>query len=107
MKYTDTKNAIEKKNPHGIKSLQMVNKESSEVLHLTLEPGQELKPHSTPVDVLFFILEGSPTIRIGDEYMDLKAETIVESPKNITHCIYNKSNTIARVIVIKTPNPHY
>lgn len=105
MKVTTIKNAPLKPNPHKLEAKLMVDIESAEVIHLTLNPGEKLIPHKTPVDVLFFILEGSPKVRIGDEYLIVEKETIIESPKNITHCFYNESDKIARILVIKTPKP--
>jgi len=63
------------------------------------------QPHFTPVDVFFFVLEGTPTTRIGDEIKEVAENMLVESPKNIVHCLYNKSDKAARILVVKTPKP--
>jgi quercetin dioxygenase-like cupin family protein len=36
----------------------MYNKESAQAMLMSLKPGESLKPHKTPVDVFFFIVEG-------------------------------------------------
>ena len=74
-------------------------------MHLSLKPGEKLKPHQTPVDVVFYVLEGQATILVGDEKMDFHSDTLIESPRMITHCIYNNSDKDLRVLVIKTPKP--
>ena len=74
-------------------------------VHITLEPGENLKPHRTPVDVFFYILEGGPTVEIDGERQKVKADHLVESPANIRHCIYNETAHRARILVVKAPKP--
>jgi hypothetical protein len=35
----------------------------------------------------------------------VKANMLVESPKDIVHCLYNHSDKAARILVVKTPKP--
>ena len=71
----------------------------------SLEAGESLKPHITPVDVFFFVLEGSPEILIGQESQIVEANSLIESPKDIPHCILNNSDNLVRVLVVKAPKP--
>jgi quercetin dioxygenase-like cupin family protein len=93
------------KNPHGIQSRKLLDRDYAEIMHLLLMPGEELKPHITPVDVTFYVLEGSPTVLIGEEKEQVSEEDLIESPKDIVHCLYNHSEKPVRVLVIKTPKP--
>ena len=68
---------------------------------MALNPGESLKSHVTPVDVVFYILEGEPTIEIGDEREKVSVDSIIESPADIPHCVYNESDTLARFLVVK------
>lgn len=90
-------------NPHGVDVRQMYNHNNAQAMHMTLLPGQSLKSHITPVDVFFYILEGTPTIQVGDEIITVEKDSLVESPKDIVHCISNKSNSVARILVVKAP----
>lgn len=90
-------------NPHGVDVRQMYNHDNAQAMHMTLNPGQSLKPHITPVDVFFYVLEGTPDIQVGDEKITVEKDSSVESPKDIVHCISNKSNSIARILVVKAP----
>ena len=90
-------------NPHGVDVRQMYNHDNAQAMHMTLNPGQSLKPHITPVDVFFYVLEGTPTIQVGDEIITVEKDSLVESPKDIVHCISNKSNSVARILVVKAP----
>lgn len=93
------------KNPHGVQSTKLYDRDPALIMHLLLKAGESLKPHITPTDVAFYILEGKPTIMVDDEKIQVKKDDIVESPKNIVHCIYNETESEVRVLVMKLPKP--
>jgi quercetin dioxygenase-like cupin family protein len=94
-----------KDNPHGVDVCQLYNDASAQIMHMTLQPGQSLKPHKTPVDVTFYVLEGQPTIHIGDEEQAFGPDTLIESPAFIVHHISNDTDKTARILVTKAPRP--
>jgi len=61
--------------------------------------------HATPVDVFFYILEGNGIVEIGDEKQHVTKDMLVDSPKNIPHCLYNDGDEDFRILVVKTPRP--
>ncbi len=91
--------------PHGIKVCKLYDTEEAQAVHITLEPGEALKKHITPVDVFFYVLEGTGIVEIGDERKAVSRDTLIESPKGIPHCWYNESETVFRVLVVKAPRP--
>lgn len=91
--------------PHKRDVRKIYDNDSAQAMHITLQPGEALKPHITPVDVFFYILEGSPEVLVGEEKVQVQADCLVESPKNIIHCLCNNSNAIARILVVKAPKP--
>lgn len=91
--------------PHKLDIRKLYDKNSAQVMHITLQPGEALKPHITPVDVFFYILEGSPEVLVGEEKIQVQADCLVDSPKGIIHCLYNNTNAIARILVVKAPKP--
>ncbi len=91
--------------PHKVDVKKMYDKDTAQANHITLQPGEALKPHITPVDVFFFILEGTPHVLVGDEKLEVEANSLVESPKDIIHCLYNESDSVARILVVKAPKP--
>ena len=105
MKITKFQEQAIKETPHKIDVREMYNKESAQIMFMTLKPGESLKPHKTPVDVAFFVLEGFPTIHIGEENQVCEANSLVESPADIVHFISNNSENIAKILVIKAPRP--
>lgn len=94
-----------RENPHGVDVRQLYNKKSAQIMHITLKPGESLKPHKTPVDVAFYILEGTPTVHIGGEAVIAGVDTLAESPADIVHFLSNESAAPARIMVIKAPGP--
>lgn len=91
--------------PHKTDVRRLYDHENAQVMHITLQPGQSLKPHITPVDVFFYILEGTVDVRVGDETIPVKADSLVESPKDIIHSLANTSDSQARIMVVKAPRP--
>lgn len=67
--------------PHKVDVRKLYDHESAQVNHITLQPGESLKPHITWVDVFFYILEGTPDVMIGDETVTVEKDNLVESPK--------------------------
>lgn len=105
MKITVVKETQIVETPHKIDVRKLYDNDSAQAMHITLQPGEALKPHITPVDVFFYILEGTPDVLVGDDKIQVEADSLVESPKNIVHCLYNNSTSVARILVVKAPKP--
>jgi len=91
--------------PHKVDVRKLYDKDSAQAMHITLQPGEALKPHITPVDVFFYVLEGTPEILVGKEKIEVQTDSLVESPKGIVHCLYNNLINVARILVVKAPKP--
>jgi len=105
MKITKVKETPVNENPHKVDARKIYDKDSAQAVHILLHPGESLKPHVTPVDVFFFVVEGTPGILVGEEKQLVAPDCLIESPKGIVHCIYNNSINIVRVLVVKAPRP--
>jgi mannose-6-phosphate isomerase-like protein (cupin superfamily) len=105
MKVIEVKDVQSKPNPHGVDARGISDTESAQVVHITLQPGESLKKHITPVDVVFYVLEGRGVVEIGDERRDVGPDTLVESPAKIPHRWMNESTGPVRILVVKTPRP--
>lgn len=105
MKAIEIRQAPISETPHNVDIRKIYDTDSAQAVHITLQAGESLKPHITPVDVFFYILEGTPNVRIGEETITIGKDTIVESPKNIVHCLSNNSKQQARILVVKAPRP--
>ena len=93
-------------NAHGVDARNIYDTENAMIVHITLQPGEGLKRHITPVDVAFYVLEGKGTVEIGEEKQEVSKDTLIESPKNIMHCWYNTSGADLRFMVVKAPKPN-
>jgi len=92
-------------NPHGVEARKLYDTEHAQAMHITLEPGQSLKRHITPVDVFFYVLEGTGVVEIGQESRQVGPDTLIESPARNPHCWHNRGDGPLRVLVVKTPRP--
>jgi mannose-6-phosphate isomerase-like protein (cupin superfamily) len=91
--------------PHKVDVRKLYDHDNAQTMHITLQPGEALKPHITPVDVFFYILEGTTEVRVGDETIAVEKDCLVESPKGIVHCLSNSSSRVTRILVVKAPKP--
>ena len=91
--------------PHGVDVRKMFDGEYAQVMEIKLMPGESLKKHITPVDVFFYVLEGSGQVEIGDERVDVSKDQLIESPKGIPHRLMNEGGEPFRFLVVKTPKP--
>jgi len=91
--------------PHGIDARKLYDTKYAQVVHITLKSGEKLKKHITPVDVIFYVLEGKGFVEIGGEKREVGPDSLIDNPAKIPHCWYNKSSDILRFLVIKVPKP--
>ena len=105
MKITDVAKVVSGPNPHHVDARKIYESPHAMAVVITLKPGESLKKHITPVDVFFYILEGSGVIEIGDEKQTVGKDMLVESPAKIPHRWSNESSSLFRVLVVKVPKP--
>lgn len=92
-------------NPHHVDARKLFDSPHAVVVVITLQPGESLKKHKTPVDVFFYVLEGTGIVEIGDEQAEVTKDSLVESPARIPHRWINESSEVFRVLVAKVPKP--
>ena len=105
MKITKVAETSIQDTPHKVDVRLLYDNETAQAVHITLQPGETRKRHTTPVEVFFYIREGTPTVHIGDEEKMVEVDSLVESPKDIVHHLSNKSSQVARILVVKAPKP--
>lgn len=94
-------------NDRGIEARKLVNRESASVMYLLLKPGQKIDPHSMPVDVMFYIVEGRGEIEIGGIRAEVRPRDIVICPAKTSMALYAALDESFNVLNIKTPHPNY
>lgn len=105
MKITDVAKVVSGVNPHHVDARKIYDSPHAMAVVITLNPGEALKKHITPVDVFFYVLEGTGVVEIGSEKQTVGKDMLVESPAKIPHKWTNESNAIFRVLVVKVPKP--
>jgi quercetin dioxygenase-like cupin family protein len=54
----------------------------------SLEPGTRLEPHSHDSDELYYLLEGTATVRVGEETSEMSPGDLLRIPPNEVHSIW-------------------
>jgi quercetin dioxygenase-like cupin family protein len=105
MKIINVAKVLSGPNPHHVDARKIYESPHAVAVVITLQPGESLKKHITPVDVFFFVLEGAGIVEIGDEKETVGKDMLVESPANIPHRWINETSHVFRVLVVKVPKP--
>jgi len=63
-------------NAHSVDARNLYNRPEAMVSVICLNTGQSLKRHITPVDVAFYVLEGTGIVEVGDEKQEVTAHTL-------------------------------
>ncbi|MCF7936317.1 MAG: cupin domain-containing protein [Synergistales bacterium] len=105
MKIHPVREAQQGDTPHKVDVRKLYDSEEAQAVHIALQPGESLKPHITPVNVFFYVLQGTGICTIGEEKQEVAADSLVESPAGIVHCWSNEGDSLFRVLVVKAPRP--
>ncbi|MEO8738346.1 MAG: cupin domain-containing protein [Casimicrobiaceae bacterium] len=71
-----------------------------------LEPRtQGPGPHLHPEDDLFYVIEGTMSVLVGDKWSDATRGTFVLVPGGVTHDFENRGNVRAGVLNFSVPGP--
>ena len=101
-KYTDFP---VKDTPHKVSVRMIYDHDHGQAVVISLKKGETLKKHITPVDVFFYVLEGTGKVEVGEEVREVSRDMIVESPARIPHRLFNESSEEFRFLVVKMPKP--
>ena len=93
----------EKETVHKVTVQPLHSTEHVQATMITLQPGEALKKHVTPVDVFFYVLEGEGVVEIGKERITVSKDMLVDSPARIPHRLLNEGKETFRFLVVKTP----
>ncbi|MGE0079451.1 MAG: cupin domain-containing protein [Bacteroidales bacterium] len=87
--------------PFNLDGRKMFTSEKVELIHLNLNPNEEVDQHSNPFDVIFYILEGDGTIIIDEESTPVKANYSLFVEKDKQRGMINTGSSNLRVLVFK------
>ncbi|SFR06345.1 Mannose-6-phosphate isomerase, cupin superfamily [Desulfoscipio geothermicus DSM 3669] len=91
------------KSPKGITARKLLDKDGLVLMNLLFKPGEVLEMHTTPQNVVFYVVNGEGTITIGDEESKVKKDELVYSPKGIPHGLKAAGGQEFHVLVWKLP----
>ncbi len=87
--------------PIHIDARKMCVRRDIELIHLNFSPGETLEKHANPFDVIFYVVEGTGELEIGDEKKQVAQDTAIEVPANVMRGWNNTGSGNLRVLVIK------
>ncbi|MHC1702319.1 MAG: cupin domain-containing protein [Tenuifilaceae bacterium] len=87
--------------PFKLNGRKMYIGEKTEIVHLTLNPGEEIALHANPFDVFFFFIEGSGIVYFEETTNKVEANTTVFIEKEKQRGMKNSGTGILRVLVVK------
>lgn len=87
--------------PFDLDGRIMFSSSKVEMVHLNLNPGEMVPPHSNPFEVVFYLLEGELELTVENQSVILKPDSASHVDTNKNRALSNKSENIARVIVVK------
>jgi quercetin dioxygenase-like cupin family protein len=105
MQIIQASSAADSPNAHSVRSQILHNTDQVQVVMISIQPGEAMKMHTTPVDAFFYGLEGTGIVEIADERAEMTVGTLVHSPMGIPHRLLNEGQDLFRFLVVKTPHP--
>ena len=87
--------------PFDIEAYIMHSSSSLEVIHLCLQPNENIAPHTNPFDVIACLVEGEVTLHIEGIESKLVLWDVVEIEKQMSRGFSINGNAVARLLIIK------
>jgi len=75
-----------------------------ELIRLTLQPGESMEIHSQPMDVVFYVEEGTGTLTVENEILEIPGRTTVHVSAGIPRAWSNKGVVPLIILVNKLLN---
>lgn len=91
-------------NKRGVVAKGLLKNDNVQVMNLVLEPGDVVPEHAVPVNVFFYIVEGTGTLQIGDEEAVVEAKDIIPCPPDTTMSLEANQGEKFVVLNVKTPS---
>jgi quercetin dioxygenase-like cupin family protein len=93
------------KDDSGVVARAIYSAPEAMIVHIEVQPGGFVKPHVTPVDMEFYVLEGRGSFSLGEESTEAGPGTLLPSPRGVPHGMKNPGPGILRVLAVKNPRP--
>jgi quercetin dioxygenase-like cupin family protein len=87
--------------PVNLEGYKMYSSSSLEVIHLCLQPGQDMPQHPNQLDVVACLIKGEVTLNMGEDKTRLLLYDTVEIEKKMDRGFTNNGTEEARLIIMK------
>jgi quercetin dioxygenase-like cupin family protein len=87
--------------PFNLEGYIMHSSSSLEVIHLCLQPGQDISQHSNNFDVIVCLAKGEVTLHLSENKLSLELYDTVEVEKGVSRGFTNYGPEEARLIIMK------
>ncbi|MGE5415929.1 MAG: cupin domain-containing protein [Acidobacteriota bacterium] len=89
--------------PLGGQSRMLVDQPDLRLVNLILQPGEVVKTHTAPIEVVFVVLEGSGRLTADGATIDVTAGQMLTCPRDIAREVQAEANGL-ELLVIRAPN---
>ena len=103
MKHVNMNDILPVLNKYNVSAKTLVDHDNATIKNLFLSKGQAIPDHKVPMDVTFFILEGTGSITIGGETVKVRALDCVLCPPNTFMSVKADDDSTLSFLNIKTP----
>jgi len=79
----------------------LFSSDNVELIHLTLQPGEGMDQHIQPLDVVFFVLEGTGSLLVGEDMLIITVNTTVYVKEGAYRSWTNNGPGPLRILVYK------
>lgn len=76
-------------------------KQNVELVHLTLQPNDQIPLHANPFDVFFHVVAGTGILKLEGEEKTISASDTAFIPKDALRGLQNNGNEELKVLVVK------
>ena len=87
--------------PFDVEGYLMHTSATLELIHLCLQPGQAIPPHSNPIDIVACLVEGEATLQTDKIQVKLELYAVVEIEKDVERGFTNNGKSEARLLIMK------
>jgi mannose-6-phosphate isomerase-like protein (cupin superfamily) len=93
------------KNDSGVVARAIYSAPEAMIVHIDVAPGGFVKPHVTPIDMEYFVIEGRGLFMLGEESVEAGPGLLIPNPRGLPHGIKNLGEGHLRVLAVKNPRP--
>lgn len=87
--------------PFNLEGYILHSSSSLEVIHLCLQPGQDIPQHTNDFDIIACNIKGEVTLQMGDISTQLALYDLVEIEKELGRGFVNFGTEEARLLILK------